>query len=164
AVLFIGILIAACFWVVHPFLSSLLWAAMIVLASWPEFLRLQTWLWGKRWLAILVMTALLLLVLIVPICFAVLTILDRSDEIVGWFRSLSTITIPPAPGWLGKIPVVGTSAVERWQRLAAISPEEFSKLLAPYASEMVTWFVGQAGSFSLLVVHFLLSIGIAAVL
>ena len=164
AVLFIGILIAACFWVIHPFLSSLLWAAMIVIATWPYFLKLQTRLWGKRWLAILVMTVLLLLVLIVPICFAVLTILDRSDEIVGWFKSLSTVKIPPPPGWLEKIPVVGNSAVERWQQFAAVSPEELSNLLSPYASKLVAWFVGQAGNFSLLVMHFLLSIGIAAVL
>ena len=164
AVLFIGILIAACFWIIHPFLSSLLWAAMIVIATWPYFLKLQTRLWGKRWLAILVMTVLLLLVLIVPICFAVLTILDRSDEIVGWFKSLSTVKIPSPPGWLVKIPVVGNSAVERWQQFAAVSPEELSNLLSPYASKLVAWFVGQAGNFSLLVMHFLLSIGIAAVL
>ena len=37
-------------------------------------------------------------------------------------------------------------------------------MLAPYASKLVAWFVGQAGNFSLLVLHFLLSIGIAAVL
>ena len=164
AVLFIGILIAACFWVMSPFLSSLLWAAMIVIATWPFFLKLQTRLWGKRWLAVLVITVLLLLVLIIPICFAVLTILDRSDEIVGWFKSLATLKIPPPPGWLEKIPVVGGSAVERWRHFAAVRPEELSKLLAPYASKLVAWFVGQAGNFSLLVLHFLLSIAIAAVL
>ena len=164
AVLFIGILIAACFWVMRPFLSSLLWAAMIVIATWPFFLKLQTRLRGKRWLAVLVMTVLLLLVLIVPICFAVLTILDRSDEIVGWFKSLSTVKIPPPPGWLEKIPLAGHSAVERWQQFAAVSPEELSKLLAPYASKLVAWFVSQAGNFTSLVLHFLLSIAIAAVL
>ena len=164
AVLFIGILIAACFWVMSPFLSSLLWAAMIVIATWPLFLKLQTRLWGKRWLAVLVITVVLLLVLIVPICFAVLTILDRTDEIVGWFKSLSTVKIPPPPGWLEKIPVVGSSTVERWQHFAAVRPEELSKLLTPYATKLVGWFVSQAGNFSLLVLHFLLSIAIAAVL
>jgi predicted PurR-regulated permease PerM len=164
AVLFIGILIAACFWVMRPFLSSLLWAAMIVIATWPYFLKLQTRLGGKRWLAVLVITVVLLLVLIVPICFAVLTILNQSDEIVGWFKSLSTIKIPPPPGWIEKIPVAGSSIVERWQHFAAVSPEELSKLSAPYATKLVAWFVGQAGNFSLLVLHFLLSIGIAAVL
>ena len=164
AVLFIGILIAACFWVMRPFLTSLLWAAMIVIATWPNFLKLQTRLRGKRWLAVLVMTILLLLVLIIPICFAVLTILDRSDQIVGWFKSLSTVKIPPPPGWIEKIPVVGASTVERWQHFAAVSPEELSKMTAPYASKLVAWFVGQAGNFTLLVLHFLLSIAIAAVL
>ena len=86
AVLFIGILIAACFWVMRPFLLSLLWAAMIVIATWPFFLKLQTRLWGKRWLAVLMMTVLLLLVLIVPICFAILTIPDRADEIFKVFK------------------------------------------------------------------------------
>jgi predicted PurR-regulated permease PerM len=164
AVLFIGILIAASFWVMRPFLSSLLWAAMIVIATWPFFLKLQTRLWGKRWLTVVLMTVLLLLVLIVPICFAVLTILDRGDEIVGWFKSLSAVKIPPPPGWLEKIPVAGSSAVERWQHFATVSPEELSKLLAPYATRLVAWFVGQAGNFSVLVLHFLLSIAIAAVL
>ena len=90
--------------------------------------------------------------------------MTRADEIVGWFKSLSTVKIPPPPGWLEKIPVVGSSAVERWQHFAAVSPEELSKLLAPYASKLVAWFVGQAGNFSLLVLHFLLSIAISAVL
>lgn len=164
AVLFIGILIAACFWILRPFLSSLLWAAMIVIATWPFFLKLQTWLWGKRWLAVLVMVVLLLLVLILPVCFAVLTILDRTDEIVVWFKSLSAVKIPPPPGWLEKLPMVGSTAVEHWQRLAALSPEELSKMVSPYATKVVAWFVGQAGNFGLLVLHFLLSIAIAAVL
>lgn len=164
AVLFIGILIAACFWVIRPFLSSLLWATMIVIATWPFFLKLQTRLWGKRWLALLVMTALLILVVIVPVCYAILTILDRSDEIMGWFKSLSTFKIPPPPGWLDKFPLLGSYAVEHWQRLAAVSPEELAQLLSQYAGKLVAWFAAEAGSFSLLVLHFLLSIAIAVVL
>jgi predicted PurR-regulated permease PerM len=164
AVLFIGILIAASFWVMRPFLISLLWAAMIVIATWPNFLKLQTRLGGKRWLAVLVITVVLLLVLIVPICFAVLIILDRSDDVVAWFNSLSTVKIPGPPGWLEKMPMLGGSASERWQRMAALSPDELSKLLSPYATKLVAWFVVQAGNFTSLVLHCLLSIAIAAVL
>jgi predicted PurR-regulated permease PerM len=137
---------------------------MIVVATWPFFLKLQFRLWGKRWLAVLVMTVLMLLVLIVPICFAVMTILTRSDEIIGWFKSLADVKIPPPPGWIEKIPFLGTSAAERWQHLAAVSPEQLSKLLSPYASKLVTWFVGQAGNFTTFVLRCLLSIAIAAVL
>jgi len=164
AVLFICVLIAACFWVMRPFLSPLLWAAMIVIATWPYFLKLQSRLWNKRWLAVLVATVVLLLFLIVPVCLAVITILNRSDEIVGWFKSLSTLKIPPSPGWIEKMPLVGKSAAERWQHLAAVSPEELSKLVSPYASTLVAWFVGQAGNLTVVVLNFLLSVIIAAVL
>jgi predicted PurR-regulated permease PerM len=163
AVLFIGILITSCFLVMRPFLSSLLWAAMIVIATWPFFIKLQARLGGRRWLAVLVMVILLLLILIIPICFAVLTILDRADDITGWFKSLSTVKIPPPPAWLEKIPLAGKYAIQHWQRIAAVSPEELSKQLAPYASKLVAWFVGQAGNFGLIVLDFLLSVAIAAV-
>jgi predicted PurR-regulated permease PerM len=164
AVLFICVLIAACFWVVRPFLSSMLWATMIVIATWPFFLKLQLKLRGKRWLAVLVTTVLMLLVLIVPICFAVMTILDQSDEIIGWFKSLASVKIPPPPDWIAKIPLIGTSTAQRWQEMAAVRPEELSKMLSPYVSKLVTWFVGQAGNLTTLVLQCLLSIAIAAVL
>jgi predicted PurR-regulated permease PerM len=164
AVIFICVLIAACFWVVRPFLTAMLWATMIVIATWPFFLKLQSRLGGKRWLAVLVTTLLMLLVLIVPICVAVMTILNQSDEIIGWFKSLATVKIPPPPGWIAKIPLVGTSAAQRWQEIAAVSPEEFSKLLSPYAHKLVTWFVGQAGNLTTLVLQSLLTIVVAAVL
>jgi predicted PurR-regulated permease PerM len=164
AVLFICVLIAACFWVVHPFLSSTLWATMIVIATWPYFLKLQSRLWGKRWLAVLVTTVLMLLVLIIPICFAVITILHESDEIIGWFKSAASVKIPPPPDWIAKIPLVGTSAEQRWREIAAISPEEHAKFLSPYVSKVVTWFVGQVGNVTTLVLQCFLSIAIAAVL
>jgi predicted PurR-regulated permease PerM len=142
----------------------MLWATMIVIATWPLFLKLQLRLRGKRWLAVLVTTALMLLVLVVPICFAVMTILNQSDEIVGWFKSLASFKIPPPPAWVTKIPLVGTSATQRWREIAAVRPEELSKMLSPYVSKLVTWFVGQAGNFTTLVLQCLLSIAIAAVL
>ena len=164
AVLFIGILIAACFWVVRPFLSPLIWGAMTVIATWPFFLKLQSRLWGKRWLALLVMIIVLLLVLIIPICFAILTILDRTDDIVGWFKSLAAAKVPVPPEWLHKIPYLGPWAVDHWQRLSVLSPQELSKMAAPYATKSVGWFVSQAGNFGLLLLHFFLSVVFAAVL
>jgi predicted PurR-regulated permease PerM len=163
-VLAIGILIVACFLLLRPFLSSLLWAVMIVIATWPMMLKAQARLWNKRWLATAAMTGVLLLVLIVPVCFAVLTILDHTEDITGWAKSATTVKIPEPPSWLQKIPAIGQSATEHWQKIAATSPQELSKMLAPYATKVVSWFVGQAGNFGLLVLHFLLSVVIAAIL
>ena len=42
SVIFIGGLIAGSLWVLKPFLGSLIWAAMIVIATWPLMLKLQS--------------------------------------------------------------------------------------------------------------------------
>jgi predicted PurR-regulated permease PerM len=47
-VLFIGLLIAACFWILLPFLVAILWATTIIVTTWPVLLGLQARLRGKR--------------------------------------------------------------------------------------------------------------------
>src|ERR1043166_8977120 len=108
AVLFIAGMIVACFWVLRPFLPAFVWASMIVVATWPLMLRVQSSLWGRRGLAVAVMTVLLLLVLIVPLALALGTIVANANEIARWVQSLATRTVPPPPDWLAELPLVGS--------------------------------------------------------
>jgi predicted PurR-regulated permease PerM len=164
AVLFISTLIFASFWVVRPFLTAFIWATTIVVATWPLLPGLQKRLWGKRRLAVAVITLVLLLVLVVPLSLAVVTIVDRADDIVGWAKSLASFTVPSPPQWIASIPVVGAKLADRWQQLAALSPEELSARLAPHAGRAVRWFVSQAGSAGMMILQFLLTVIIAAIL
>lgn len=164
AVLFIGILIAASFWVLRPFLAAFLWATMIVVATWPMLLTVQARLWGRRGLAAAVMTLLLLLVFIVPFSLAIATIVGKADEIAAWVKSLATFTVPPPPAWFGNIPFFGPKLSEQWQQLAALSSADLSAYLAPYAGKLVRWFVDQAGSVGMMILQFLLTVIIAAIL
>ena len=88
-VLFIGLIIAASLWILKPFLGAIIWATMIVVATWPLMLAVQARLHERRWAAVTLMTLVMLLVLIVPIVVAVTTIVDHADEIVSWAKSLS---------------------------------------------------------------------------
>ena len=164
AVLFISLLIFASFWVVRPFISAFIWATTIVIATWPLLIKLQQRLWGKRRLAVLVMSLALLLVLLVPLTLAVVTIVDKADQIVAWVKSLASFTVPPPPHWLGSIPLVGAKLADRWQQLAALSPEDLSARLAPHAGRIVRWFASQAGGAGLMIFQFLLTVIIAAIL
>jgi predicted PurR-regulated permease PerM len=80
---------------------------MIVVASWPVLLRIQGWLWGRRWLAVVVMTVALLLVFVLPFSLAIGTIVANADVIAGWAGALDTLTLPQPPDWLQAIPFVG---------------------------------------------------------
>src|SRR5512147_1042316 len=106
AVMAIGGLTAASFWVLRPFLPSAIWAVMIVIATWPEMRAVQGRLWGRRSLAVAVMTLVMTAAVLGPVAFAVVTVIDRADEFAGWARSLAGITIPPPPEWVVELPLV----------------------------------------------------------
>ena len=146
AVLFIGALIAASFWVFKPFLTAFIWATIIVVATWPVLLKLQAWLWHRRGLAVSAMTVILLLVLVIPLTLAIFAIIDSADKMTGWVESLSTSAVPPMPDWVGRIPLVGKNIAGRWQQISALPPEELSEKLTPYAREALRWFMAKAGS------------------
>lgn len=164
AVLFIGGLLAFSFWILRPFLVALIWAVMIVVASWPLMRATESVLWGRRWLAVTVMTLALLLLLIVPFSAAIATIVANVDTIGGWLKALSEYKVPPAPAWLGGLPVIGERATQLWQELASEGVDVFMPKIVPYIGGLTKWFVAQVGNIGVLFVEFLLTVVIAAIL
>jgi len=164
AVLFIGVLIAASFWVMKPFLTSFIWATIIVVATWPLLLKLEAWFGHKRGFAVVVMTAILLLLLVIPFFLSIIAIIDSADEIVAWVKSLGSFTIPPMPEWIGNIPFVGKKIAGYWQQYASLTPEELSARLTPYSRSVLRWFAAKAGSIGMMILHFLLTVIISAIL
>ena len=163
AVLLIAVLIAASFWVLRPFVLSTIWATMIVVATWPLMLSVQVGL-RRRFMAVIVMTGAMLLVLVVPLMLAVQSLIDNIDTITGWMRSLATREIPPPPEFLSRVPVIGAQIAERWTMLAAAGKGELVANLAPYAADAAKWLAAQSGSVGLIALQFLLTVVIAAIL
>lgn len=164
SVLLIGILIVAVFWIIHPFLPSLIWATMIVVTTWPFMLRVQARLWGKRGLAALVMTVALVLVFVIPFWLAVATIIDNYDRIGALEESFHKSTLPLPPHWVGKLPMIGPRLSGAWQDVSSAGPQGLILWLKPYAGKLAEWFVAQAGSVGKIFVQFLLTVVIAAIL
>jgi predicted PurR-regulated permease PerM len=164
AVLAIGILIAASFWILRPFITSIVWALIIVIATWPLMLGLQAKLGNRRGLAVAVMTVILLLVIIVPVLFAIYTIMDNTEDITARIKSLAVEGLPQPPEWIGKVPLFGPKLVGQWQAASALPPDELTEKVAPYARQVFSWFMSKAGSVGMMVVEFLLTIIVAAIM
>jgi predicted PurR-regulated permease PerM len=164
AVLFIAALAAGSIWLLLPFLTAILWAAIIVVATWTVMLRVESRCGGKRWIAVTVMTVALLLVFFLPFSIAVLSIFERADEIVAWVKSLSTVSITQPPAWVARVPLVGTHIEHRWNELSVLRPEQLSSQLTPYARKVVSWFISRAGNVGVMFFNFLLTVIIAAIL
>jgi predicted PurR-regulated permease PerM len=164
SVLFMVGMIAASFYILRPFIPALLWATMIVVAAWPLMQHIEAWLWGRRGLAVTVMTLALLLVFAVPFSLAVGTLVAHLDEIVDWAQSLKSLTLPAPPGWVESLPLVGNRTARVWRDFASSGPEELARSAAPYARVAGSWLLGQLGSLGAMTGQFLLTVLIAAVL
>ena len=164
AVLFIGVLIAASFWILSPFLISIIWAGVIVIATWPILEKLEARVAKKRGLTVAIMTVAILLIVLVPVTLAVLTIVGNAENIAARVRSLVSFNISSPPQWLERIPLKGEKLAAQWREFAALSPEERSSLVTPYAQPVMQWFVAKAGSFGMTMLQFLLTTIIAAIM
>src|SRR4051794_40483433 len=164
SVLTIGLLVFACLWILRPFVGAIVWASMIVIATWPNLLKLEGRLGGRRWLAIAIVSTVMLLLIVLPVVVAVATIVDHVDEMTAWVRPTAAAPFPPPPGWVAQLPVVGTKLAGEWQRLAATSHDELAAQAAPYLVTLAEWFVGQIGGLGLLFVQFVLTMAIALLL
>jgi predicted PurR-regulated permease PerM len=163
SVLFIGALIAGSLWILSPFLAALVWATMIVVATWPMMRRVESAFGGRRAPAVAVMTLGLLAILIVPLAIALQAILDHADDLVALLGRLPNAQLPAAPEWLDKVPLGGKRAQEAWNHLASAGMADLAERARPYAGAAATWFGRQAGSFALVLVQFVLIVVLSAV-
>lgn len=164
SVLFIGVLLAGSLYVLAPFLGALIWATMIVVATWPMLLRLERTFGGRRGPAVAVMSLGLLAILIVPLVVAIDAILGQTDALVALVERLPTLTLPAAPAWLDKVPLAGDRLVVSWNRLADAGMTDLLAQVQPHAREAAAWLARHAGGFAAVILQFILIVILTAVL
>ncbi|KQV80468.1 AI-2E family transporter YdiK [Rhizobium sp. Root1220] len=164
SVLFISGLIGFSFLILLPFLPAILWAMTLVIATWPLMLWVQRHLGNRRGPAVFVMTLVLLCILIAPFWLAISTIVENLDQITALVHSAFSMRLPPPPDWLTRIPLIGARIADAWIRFSASNVSELGSRLAPYAGSTARWFATAAGSVGGMLLHFVLTTAIAAVM
>ena len=164
-VLVIGALLLGSLWTLLPFLSGMIWATTIAVATWPLLLRLERATGGRRPLAVVLMTLIVLLVFIVPFALAITHAArcggaqSRGDERLhdegrSGRRRRGCGTFPAsARGW----PTGGKT-------VAAGGPEALTALLQPYGRSAAAWAIAATGGLGRTVVLILLTLVLVAIL
>jgi predicted PurR-regulated permease PerM len=163
AVLALSLLIAFSGLILSPFLAAIVWATMIVVATWRPMLIVERICWGKRWIAVTAMTLGLLLVLIVPLSAAIIAIVDHADGIVGWVRTIAKDGLPLPPDWVAGVPLVGERVDAGWRELASGDTGLLARI-TPYLGAVTKWLAAQFGNIGLVAVQFLLTVAIAGIM
>jgi len=115
----IAVLVIGCLLVLKPFVTALLTAAIVSFATWPIYKWLERKLGGRRWLAALVMTLFLIVIVVLPVALLALTIADSVTPAVDELREFFAAGLPGPPDWLVSIPLIGDYLDSGWRELTA---------------------------------------------
>lgn len=130
-------LLVGCLLVLRPFISALLWAAVLCFSTWPLYKRLVWLVRGHRTLAALLMTLAMILVVFLPFVLIAAAVSDDVRDLTVAVKGWVDTGLPAPPDWLAKIPIFGHRAVEHWQVLAtdrAKLIEESRRLIEPMSA------------------------------
>jgi predicted PurR-regulated permease PerM len=136
AIVALLLLAIGCFVVLRPFLSALLWAAVLCFSTWRAYGWCERALGGRRGLAAALMTALVALVLVAPLAVVVATLAESVSRLVAAVARLLEQGPPSPPLWVAELPAVGESLAAYWEGLAHDAPAftgELRKLIGPAA-------------------------------
>ncbi|NOU35511.1 MAG: AI-2E family transporter [Kiritimatiellaceae bacterium] len=111
-------LAVGCLLVLRPFVSAILWAAVLTFTTWPLLLKLQGWMKGRRTLAAFTMTALIALILVFPFVLAGITLTENVSRLEELFRALQGGLPVNAPEWVKQLPWVGRAIEHAWPGIA----------------------------------------------
>ena len=157
-------LIGTCLWMLRPFLPPILWGTMIVVATWPAMLAVQKRLWGRRGLAVTVMTLTMLVAVVAPLSIAVMAILTNLDAIVEAARTVVAFATSAPPPWVRDVPLVGVRIAEEWERFSSSRGDMLTAEVTPYLKGILLWGLGQVGGVGALFLQFFLTLVVAAIL
>jgi len=110
-----------------------------------------------------VMVAGLLALLITPTWLGVSALADNAHRVEQLVHSLAKEGLPPPPGWLERVPLVGEKLSVKWQAFSG-HPEALLARLQPYAKDAVSWAASKAGKLGSTVVQLLLMVLLSGIL
>jgi predicted PurR-regulated permease PerM len=116
--LLLGGVAVGCTIVLLPFLSAILWAAILVFTTWPVYGWLQETLRINRMVAAGVMVAVTAVIVVLPLALVAPSGADDVNQLQKVIRDAMQVGLPDAPGWLHDVPLVGERMADIWNRWA----------------------------------------------
>jgi len=101
------LLVVGCFLVLMPFISAMLWAAVLTFSTWPLYQRLVNAMRGRSALAALLMTLALAAIVVAPFAIVGSSLASNVAAVVGAIRKVIQEGPPHLPQFIVDLPYVG---------------------------------------------------------
>ena len=162
----LGLLAFLLYWsfiLVRPFVPILAWSVVLAVALYPVFDWLSSHLGGRPKLAATLVTALCLAIVIGPVAWLGVGLIDSLMEISQQFGTGGLVVVPSPPAGLRDWPIVGDPLYELWSK-ASNNLEAAFRQLAPYLKPVAGYLLAFAGGLGVGALKFVLSVILAGFL
>lgn len=130
-----------CYFIIEPFLTAIVIAAILAVVTWPLFMRARVSMAGNTTFPAILMVFLIIVGVLIPTSFLLVAIAQQIPKAVEIVREwiASGFTIPPA---IAEIPRIGPWLHD--QLLFAIDPASLSSTLQKLLEPMSAWILNAA--------------------
>ena len=156
------LLVLWCFNIIRPFILLVLWGAILAVAVYPLFEKLQSMLGGRQKLAATLMTLIALAMLVIPTVMLSGSAIENSQALAKHMEE-GTLRIPPPSDNVESWPLVG----EKLHRAWSLASNNLSAALSKYKdqlTEFAKWMLTAAAGAGAVLLQFIVSIIIAGML
>ena len=158
--------VAALLWgtlaVLRPFLPAILWASIIVVATWPIMLHVERLLGGRRGLAVAVMSSGLFVAVVAPVALLLGTLVTRLPELRDLGGRLLAGPWPGPPAWVGRLPF-GAELSAEWSAAVAENPDHWTATVQPVLGKTALWLSQHVGTLGGITLEFVLTLVLVVV-
>ena len=158
----LALLIAWCFQILRPFITLVIWGAVIAISFYPVCRKISELLGNRVKLASSIMIVISLLLIILPSIKMVGSLVDGMTYLNNKIQN-GEIKVPPPPDNVDSWPVIGKTLKSRWQE-ASVNLKATVVRYAPQLKTTSLKLLELAGSTTMGLLQFTLSIIIAGVL
>lgn len=141
----LALLLLGAYVVLVPFLVPILWAAILVYATWPLYRGLVTRIPARPMVASVIMTTALILLLFGPVILISLTLTSEMAAVTETLRQFSTRDHSELLDFLVKVPLVGEATAEHLRDLIQ-DPEALRRALLTLAQQSSGFLREMAGN------------------
>jgi predicted PurR-regulated permease PerM len=114
--LLILILVAWSIMIIFPFVTPMLWGIILAITLFPMYRSLVKLFKGKKTVASILITLLLLCVLLIPTGFLISSVVNEAKELRTALNN-KTLVIPPPNAKVAQWPLVGKKIYDAWSTL-----------------------------------------------
>lgn len=136
-----GAIAIGCYFVVQPFLTSIIIAAILAVVTWPLYSRARSSFGNTTTIPALIMVLLLITCVLLPTSFILVALAQQIPKAVALFKAW-VATGFSLPSFISDIPVVGSWLHE--QLLFAIDPSTLTNTLQKMIDPLTSWVLNAA--------------------